>query len=85
MRPDVLQTTHTIDNVVVAEYDIAAGALVHVRRGGDEITVVVVDDVPFGCLLAVCDIPQGRPIVRGGVRVGVASAHIRAGQRVDIP
>lgn len=84
MRAETLQTTHALDNVVIAEDDIRAGALVHVRRGGEEIAIVVVDDVPFGCLLAVRDISQGRPIIRGGAQVGVAPVHVRAGQRVDI-
>jgi len=84
VRADTLQTTHAFDNVVIPEYDIAAGAQVRVRHGDAEIALHVLDDVPFGCLLAVRDIPRGHPIVRGGVQVGVAAAHIRAGQRVDI-
>lgn len=84
MRTDTLQTTHALDNVVIAEYDIVAGARVRVRRGEEEFTVTVADDVPFGCLLAIRDIPRGRPVIRGGVRVGIAAVGVRAGQRVDL-
>ncbi len=83
MRPELLQTTHQIDNVVVAEYDLAAGEHVRVLRGEEEIPLLVLDDVPFGCLLAIRDIPRGRPVIRGGVRVGIAAVGVRAGQRVD--
>lgn len=84
MGQATLQTLHTLDNVVVAEYDIAAGALVQAQRGDEKFVLTVIDDVPFGCMLAVRDIPRGRPIVRGGVQVGVAAVRIRAGQRVDL-
>ncbi|MGB9593876.1 MAG: hypothetical protein ACPL7R_07045 [Anaerolineae bacterium] len=84
MRADTLQTTHALDNVVMAEYDIAAGTVVRVRRGEEEIAIAAADDVPFGCLLAIRDIPRGRPVIRAGVRVGIAAAHVRAGQRVDL-
>ncbi len=84
MKVDALQATHALDNVVIAEYDIVAGTRVRVRRGEEEFTVTAADDVPFGCLLAIRDIPRGRPVIRGGVRVGVAGAHVRPGQRVDI-
>lgn len=84
MGQATLQTLHTLDNVVVAEYDIAAGALVQAQRGDEKFVLAAIDDVPFGCMLAVRDIPRGRPIVRGGVQVGVAAVRICAGQRVDL-
>ena len=84
MTQQALQAAHPLDNVVVAVDDILAGTAITVTLDGRDITLTVLDDVPFGCMVAIRDIPRGRPVVRGGARVGVATRSVRAGQRVDI-
>lgn len=79
-----LRATHPLDNVAAAMDDIHAGTAVMITLDGRDIALAVLDDVPFGCLLAIRDIPRGQPVVRGGAHAGVAVAAVRPGQRVDV-
>jgi len=79
-----LEATHPLDNAVAAMEDIHAGADILVTLDERDIPLSVLDDVPFGCLIAIRDIPRGQPVVRGGARAGIAATAVRAGQRVDI-
>ena len=79
-----LQATHPLDNVAAAVDDIHAGTAVVATLDGRDIALIVLDDIPFGCLMAVRDIVRGQPVVRGGKRMGVAKVSAHAGQRIDV-
>jgi hypothetical protein len=83
MIQQALHAAHSLDNVVTAVDDILAGTAITVTLDGCDIALTVLDDVPFGCMVAIRDIPRGRTVLRGGARVGGAIGPVRAGQRVD--
>ena len=73
--------------------DNVASALVALAKGDtalvgyhDEapVSVAIVDEVPYGFKLAVCDIAKGQPILKYGMVMGIASMDIKAGQMVHV-
>ena len=65
-----------IDNVAVAVDEIKAGTVVI-----NDITAL--DDIPQAHKIALCDIPEGKPIIRYGVVLGYAMRDIKKGQWIN--
>ncbi|HHV78645.1 MAG TPA: UxaA family hydrolase [Firmicutes bacterium] len=71
------------DNVGIALRPLKAGTLVSVnRRGGDEIRVSLLDDIPFGHKFALRRIQAGEHVIKYGETIGMATQHIERGQHV---
>lgn len=71
------------DSVAVAVRDVGAGPAQGAHLDGTEtIRVTVATDVPLGHKIALTDIAAGGDVIEYGVRIGVASADIAAGDYV---
>ena len=68
------------DTVAVALKPLSKGSTV----AADPYTVVLNEDIPQGHKFAVCQIPEGAPVVKYGCRIGYASRQIRPGDWVHI-
>lgn len=66
------------DHVAVATAPLAPGQIVSL---GD-VPVTIVDPVPAGHKLAVCEIPNGQAVMKYGQPIGRATAAVAAGQHV---
>ncbi len=66
------------DNVAMVLAPAAAGSVVEVDGAG----VALLDDIDANHKFALCDIPQGAPVIKYGHAIGRATADIRAGQWV---
>lgn len=63
------------DTVAVALKPLSKGSTV----AADPYTVVLNEDIPQGHKFAVCQIPEGAPVVKYGCRIGYASRQINPG------
>lgn len=73
------------DSVAVAVRNLSAGAVEGgYLHGHSSITVRLRDDVPLGHKLALIDIADGDDIIEYGVRVGIATRDISAGEYVHV-
>lgn len=73
------------DAVGVAIDDITPDGSVaegRVQATGETVEVVPTQPVPYGHKIAVTDIPDGEGVIKYGVRIGVASQAINAGDHV---
>ena len=68
------------DTVAVALKPLSKGSTV----ASDPYTVVLNEDIPQGHKFAVCQIPEGAPVVKYGCRIGYASRQINPGDWVHI-
>lgn len=68
------------DTVAVALKPLSKGSTV----AADPYTVVLNEDIPQGHKFAVCQIPEGAPVVKYGCRIGYASRQINPGDWVHI-
>ncbi|MGI6109508.1 MAG: UxaA family hydrolase [Eubacteriaceae bacterium] len=66
------------DNVAVATVPLATGETVDLN--GQVLTVI--QDIPFGHKIALCDLPEGDNIIKYGHPIGHAKADIKAGEHV---
>lgn len=75
---------HTGDHVGVAVADIAAGEMVSgVSLDTDEMTrIKSLGDIPLGHKIALTDLPEGTPVLKYGVQIGLTTAPVRAGDYV---
>jgi altronate dehydratase len=75
---------HPADTVVVALYDVMAGA--HIRWQGGEQTgdIVVGEAVPLGHKISLMAMPKDAPITKYGATIGVASQDIAKGTHVHV-
>lgn len=69
---------HPLDNVVTALADLPKDAIIDL---GD-MHVVALDAIPFGHKMAVSEIPSGKPVIKYGETIGLATANIAAGEHV---
>jgi altronate dehydratase small subunit len=72
------------DNVATAIADLAEGDAVTVRRGGQELTITVVEDIPCYHKFALSAIGKGTTVVKYGEAIGEASDDIAAGRHVHV-
>jgi len=74
------------DNVaVVFAEDIKAGSKVHVRdKKGDIEVIKLLNDVPYGHKIAITTIDNGKPILKYGEEIGVATTDIAVGDHVHV-
>jgi (2R)-sulfolactate sulfo-lyase subunit alpha len=85
MSPAALLAHRSVDTVAVAVRDLETGvAEVAFLDGGEPLTVLIVQQVPFGHKVALASIAAGDPIIEYGERVGVARAPISAGELVHV-
>ena len=75
---------HKGDNVATALMNLCRGCEVVVWRGGEEVRVVLLDDIPFGHKFALEDIPQGGYVVKYGEIIGRAIRPIKRGEHVHV-
>lgn len=68
------------DTVAVALKPLPKGSTVET----DQNTVVLKEDIPQGHKFAVCQMPEGAPVIKYGCRIGYASRQIRPGVWVHI-
>ena len=68
------------DTVAVALKPLSKGSTVV----ADQNTVVLKEDIPQGHKFAVCQMPEGAPVIKYGCRIGFASRQIRPGDWVHI-
>jgi altronate dehydratase small subunit len=84
---DLALKVHDWDNVatIFAGRDILDGMEIVVRdkKGNDE-TVTVAGDVPYGHKIALCDLPPGAAVIKYGEEIGAASKPIRRGEYVHV-
>lgn len=71
------------DNVATL-LDEAQPGPVHLRGGGAEEEIVLVEPIDLGHKVAVVDIGEGEPIVKYGVPIGIATRAIRRGEWVHL-
>jgi len=72
------------DNVAVAIEPLSCGDTVMFLRDGVPVSVCAKTDISIYHKLAVCDIPQGHPVVKYGEHIGLASCPIQAGEHVHV-
>jgi altronate dehydratase small subunit len=74
------------DNVAVIFSDgIKDGAEVVIRdKEGNEETVTVLGDVPYGHKIAAADIPAGADIIKYGETIGAATRDIKKGEYTHV-
>lgn len=78
---------HAPDDVVgVAVQDIEPGPHVpgRVQSNGHVVQVGVVDPVPLGHKVALCDLAAGEQVTKYGIAIGRATQNIRAGEHVHV-
>jgi altronate dehydratase small subunit len=72
------------DNVATAIEDLAMDTDVPVRLGRKVRHVRAVEEIPFGFKMAIAEITKGRPAVKYGEEIGIATLDIRKGEIVHI-
>jgi (2R)-sulfolactate sulfo-lyase subunit alpha len=73
------------DHVAVAVQDVAPGDREAVYMDSDRaITVTVLEPVPLGHKVALCDLDEGAEIIEYGVRVGLTRQAIKTGQMLHV-
>ena len=72
------------DNVATTLEDIAIGAEVAVRLGGEVTSIKALGKIPFGFKVAVVDITKGAHVLKYGQSIGIASSNIKKGELVHI-
>jgi len=75
---------HKGDNVATALTNLCRGWEVIVWRGGGEIKVVLLNDIPFGHKFALEDIPQNGYVIKYGEVIGRATRPIKRGEHVHV-
>jgi altronate dehydratase len=68
------------DNVATAAQVLVPGAVV----SGEDVDLLVEQDVPRGHKIALTDIPEGSDVIRYGEVIGRATAPIAPGQHVHV-
>ena len=70
------------DNVATVLADFKCGERVTVKKGGDEITLICNQDIPFGHKIAIKKIRKSKDIVKYGEKIGTAKQDINIGDWV---
>lgn len=74
---------HPDDNVATLLDDAGAGPI-HLTGASAQDTLTARDPIPHGHKMATRDVPQGRAILKYGIRIGHATGNIRAGEWVHL-
>lgn len=72
------------DNVATAISDLTAGTTVLLTIGGKNCCLLLLQDIPFGHKLALCDITKGQQVIKYGESIGIASRDIPQGAYVHV-
>jgi altronate dehydratase small subunit len=78
-----LVRVHDADNVATALVALSAGQQVQLSGRKDDV-IRPLEDIPFCHKVAVRDIEEGRPIVKYGENIGLATRQIQAGSLVHV-
>ena len=70
------------DNIAVALDDLKGNA--RVKRGDEEFSVRLVEDIPSGHKLAIRSIAKGQPVLKYGQPIGTAASDIAIGTHVHV-
>ena len=72
------------DNVATALRQMGKGDSISVAIDDRSVSVVLLQDIPFGHKFALIDIQQGDAIIKYGEVIGLATKPIRQGEHVHI-
>lgn len=72
------------DNVATVVQPIKAGATISFAVNGNQVSLKILDNIPFGHKFAIRDIAAGRPVVKYGETIGGATVDIKAGQHAHV-
>lgn len=72
------------DNVAVVIEPLQAGMIATYKVKGEELNILVKEDIPIYHKIAVFDIEKGQGLYKYGENIGCASRAIQAGQHVHI-
>lgn len=72
------------DNVATVMQDTVPGRIKLIGDAGKEDSCDVLETVPFGHKAALQDIPEGCPVIKYGVKIGIACKDIKRGQCVHL-
>jgi len=75
---------HPEDNVATAVKNLSKGQEVHVDVEGKEVSVKLMDDIPFGHKFALQDIGAEMEVVKYGEVIGRATRPIETGRHVHV-
>lgn len=75
---------HADDDVAVALRDLAPGTRVAVRRGTDDVSIVLHDPIPLGHKFALRAVLPGEHVRKFGQVIGAATSAIEAGAHVHV-
>jgi altronate dehydratase small subunit len=72
------------DNVATAVRSLKRNETIDIQIGKDTMSVILLNDIPFGHKLAVKDIGRGEEITKYGETIGRAVTGIRKGEHVHV-
>jgi altronate dehydratase small subunit len=72
------------DNVATAVEEIKAGELITFELPGQEVSLLVLQEIPFGHKVAVAAIPGGSQVLKYGESIGTAIQDIGPGEHVHV-
>lgn len=72
------------DNVATALCQLKKGDSISVGVEDRTVSVVLLQDIPFGHKFALTDIQQGEAVIKYGEVIGLATKQIRPGEHVHI-
>lgn len=72
------------DNVATVVEDFPSGTSIHFLIGQSEHSLQLLEDIPLGHKLAICEIQVGQDILKYAESIGVATELIRPGQHVHV-
>lgn len=80
----ILFQIHERDSVGTLLHDVSAGEDLLHRGEGSPVALQAIQSTKAGHKLALCSISSGRPIIKYGIQIGVATAPIEAGEWVHL-
>jgi len=72
------------DNVATALCQLGKGDSIPVGVEGRNVSIVLLQDIPFGHKFALTDIQQGGAVIKYGEAIGLATKPIRQGEHVHV-
>lgn len=76
---------HPTDNVATMLDDVQALATLEILgTGGGGVNLAAGENIGLGHKVAIMDIPDGKPVIKYGVSIGLAAGMIRRGQWVHL-
>lgn len=74
---------HPHDTIVVLVEDVKAGEAIRLSEG-ETLSVVAVQDIPFGHKIAIKPMKAGEPVIKYGEKMGIATEDIGVGAHVHV-